>query len=83
MKPVDDKQRSLFCQFESDASLSFFDESHIAHHPTELFRPFIIDNSASQRLEASAVSTGKDYTPFMFAFHGDRLTGAGTVNHLS
>jgi hypothetical protein len=83
MKPVKEKQRPLFCHFQSNAFLSFFDETHIAYHRTELLRPFIIDNSASQRLEASAVSTGKDDTPFMFAFHGDRLTGAGTVNHLS
>ena len=62
-----------------NAPLSFFEESHIAHHRTELLRPFIIDNSASQRFEASAVSTGQDDSPFMFAFHGDRLTGAGTA----
>ena len=83
MKPVNDKHRPLFRQFDSNAFLSFFDESHIANHRTELLRPFIVGDSASQRLESSAVSTGKDYRPFMFAFHGDSLAGAGAVNHLS
>jgi hypothetical protein len=83
MKPVKEKQRPLFCHFQSNAFLSFFDETHIAYHRTKLLRPFIAGDLATQRLEPSAVSAREDYSPFMFAFHGDRLAGAGTVNHLS
>jgi hypothetical protein len=79
MKPVKEKQHPFFWQFGSNAFLSFFDESHIANHRAKLLRPFIAGDFPSQRLEASAVSTGKDYSPFMFALHGDSLTAVGPV----
>ena len=40
-------------------------------------------SGTSERLESSAVSTGEDYRPFMFAFHGDSLACATAVNHFS
>ena len=76
MKPVKEKQRPLFCQFESNAFLSFFDETHIAYHRTELLRPFIAGDFASQRLEPSTISAREDDSPFMFEFHGAGLAGA-------
>jgi len=79
MNAVNDKHRLFFWQFGSNAFLSFFDESHIANHRAKLLRPFIAGDFPSQRLEASAVSTGKDYSPFMFEFHGDSLTTVGPV----
>jgi hypothetical protein len=70
MKPVDDKQRSLFCQFDGNAPLSFFDEGRIAKHRTELLRPFIAGDPATQRLEPSTISAREDDSPFMFELFG-------------
>ena len=83
MKPVDDKKRSLFCQFESSAPLSFLEQGRIAEDRTELFRPFIAGNLAGQRLEASAISASQDDSPFMFELPGfaGNFVGARSLNH--
>jgi hypothetical protein len=83
VKPVDDKKRSLFCQFEGSAPLSFLEQGRIAEDRTELFRPFIAGNLAGQRLEASAISASQDDSPFMFELPGfaGNFVGARSLNH--
>src|SRR5258708_27082309 len=82
VKPVDDKKRSLFCQFENSAPLSFLEQGRIAEKRTELFRPFIAGNLAGQRLEASAISANQDDSPFMFELPGfaGNFVGARSLN---
>jgi len=78
MEAVNEKQRLFFWQFESNAFLSFFDKTHIAYQRTKLLGPFIAGDSATQRLEPSAVSAGQDDSPFVFA-----LFVSASVDHAS
>jgi hypothetical protein len=83
MSPVQDNYRPLFCHFESNASLCFFDESHLANYRTELLGPIVAGDSASQGPEASTVSACEDHSPFVLSFHSGGFAGAGSVSHFA
>ena len=83
MEPINDEHRPFFCQFETNAFLSFFEEGHFANHGAELLWPFVAGDFSSQRLESSTVSTGEDYRPLVFEFPGDSFIGAASANPVS